>query len=94
VHSAAQSIITLVRLGDLHPESARLAHDVCRWTLDNLLDCAGWFVYQKTAWFTTRIPYMRWAQMWMLLALSDLLVATEAANTSKLSVKIEQLAKG
>ena len=73
VHSAAQSLITLVQLKDLHESSEALALKVCHWTLANLWNDAGYFSYQKRSWGTIDIPYMRWGQAWMLLALATLL---------------------
>lgn len=73
VHSAAQSIITLVRLKHLSESSLSLAIAVMDWSLRHLLDDEGYFYYQKTAHYTNRIAYMRWSQAWMLLALTSLL---------------------
>jgi hypothetical protein len=75
VHSAAQSMITLAALRDQHPENLSLAQSVCRWALANLRAEQGYFYFQKHPLYTNRIPYMRWSQAWMLLALSALLEA-------------------
>ncbi len=96
-HSAAQGIITLVRLGDLHRDNIRLAHTVCRWALENLLDPKGYFYCQQHARFINKIPYMRWGQAWMLQALSSLLQEqyyvpqprrSEAATCAQLSAVV------
>jgi len=73
VHSAAQSVITLVALQDLHPDSIALAHRVVAWTLRHMWDARGFFYYQSLPRYTNRIPYMRWSQAWMALALGTLL---------------------
>jgi hypothetical protein len=73
VHCAAQSIITLVELRDLHEANEALAQKVCRWAIANLWRDEGYFCYQKRSWGTIGIPYMRWGQAWMLLALATLL---------------------
>lgn len=70
VHSAAQAIITLGLLAGRDPRCARTRAAVERWTLDHLLHPGGYFMYQKRRIGTNRIPYMRWGQAWMLLALS------------------------
>lgn len=70
VHSAAQSIITLVRLKRVCVDNLRLARLVLNWTLANLWNAGGYFSYQQRWWGTIRIPYMRWSQAWMLLALA------------------------
>jgi hypothetical protein len=85
VHSAAQSIITLLQLKDLDQTSETLALKVCNWTIANLWNDAGCFSYQKRSWGTIRIPYMRWGQAWMLLALATLL-ENSAGVTSHNSV--------
>lgn len=69
-HAAAQAILTFVQGGterDLH-----LAHDVCEWTLSNLLDESGYFYRRIGRVFTDQTPYMRWSQAWLCHALSRL----------------------
>ena len=73
IHSAAQSIITLVRFKALSESSLPLAMSVLDWSLGHLLSGQGYFYYQKTTHYTNRISYMRWSQAWMLLALATLL---------------------
>jgi rhamnogalacturonyl hydrolase YesR len=73
IHSVAQSIITLLTLKDLDPENVRLAHSVLEWTMANLWDERGFFYHQKSQRITVKIPYMRWGQAWMLLALAALI---------------------
>jgi hypothetical protein len=73
VHSAAQSIITLLELKHLDRDNSHLARRVLRWALANLRAPCGFFFYQRNAWGTNKIPYMRWSQAWMLLALSVML---------------------
>ena len=73
VHCVAQSIITLLVLKDLDRDNVRLAHAVFRWSMNCLWDERGYFYYQQLRWLTNRIPYMRWAEAWMLLALCSLL---------------------
>ena len=73
IHSAAQSIITLLELGRLGDGNSELAQRVLAWSLENLRVRRGYFYYQKQAWGTIRIPYMRWGQAWMLLGLARIL---------------------
>lgn len=75
IHSCAQSIVTLVKLGSISEENQRLAEKVARWTLENMQHREGYFYFQKRRLFTNRIAYMRWSQAWMLKALVTLLVA-------------------
>jgi len=73
IHSAAQSVITLVALQDLHESSIGLAHRVLAWTLRHMWDARGFFYYQSLPRYTNKIPYMRWSQAWMALALGTLI---------------------
>ena len=73
IHSAAQAIITLLALRDLNPEHVNLARAVFRWSMEKMWDDRGYFYYQKHRCGTNRIPYLRWGQAWMLLALAPLL---------------------
>lgn len=73
IHAPAQLIITLSRLGKL-PENKDLAVKVLNWTIDNMQSEKGYFYYQKNKFFTSKIPYIRWAQAWMFYALSEYLL--------------------
>jgi rhamnogalacturonyl hydrolase YesR len=73
IHAPAQMIITLAKLGKLH-EFKNLASKVLNWTIDNMQSDEGYFYYQITKYFSSRIPYMRWAQAWMFYALSEYLL--------------------
>jgi len=70
VHSAAQGVITFAELKDLMPNAEAMAGRIVKWALDNLQDRAGFFYFQKHRWWTNKLSYMRWAQAWMLYALS------------------------
>jgi len=72
IHSSAQSIITLATLKDLGEDNIKLANTVFDWTVSNMWNARGYFYFQKHPWWTIRIPYMRWNQAWMLLALATL----------------------
>jgi hypothetical protein len=72
IHSPAQMIITLTKLGKFH-EYRNLAVKILNWTIDNMQSDEGYFYYQINKYFSSRIPYMRWAQAWMFYALSEYL---------------------
>jgi len=72
LHSPAQLIITLSRLGRLH-EYNNLADSVLEWTIRNMKSVEGFFYYKKYRYYTNKIPYMRWTQAWMFYALSEYL---------------------
>lgn len=70
VHSAAQGVITFVEMTDLMPNAKAMASRVVRWAIENLQSPTGFFYFQRHRFYTIKIPYMRWAQAWMLYALS------------------------
>jgi rhamnogalacturonyl hydrolase YesR len=72
IHAPAQLIITLSKLGEFD-EHRRLATKVLNWTIDNMQSEDGYFYYQFNRHFSSKIPYMRWAQAWMFYALSEYL---------------------
>jgi len=69
IHSPAQLIVTLFRLG-LLKNYKTLADKVLNWTINNMQDKKGYFYYQIKRKFNSKIPYIRWAQSWMFYALS------------------------
>jgi hypothetical protein len=73
IHAPAQMIITLARLGKFH-EYRYLADKVISWTIDNMQSDDGYFFYQINKYFSSKIPYMRWAQAWMFYSLSEYLL--------------------
>jgi len=75
IHSVAQSVITFVELKDLAEGNLPLARSAMNWGLRNMWDPRGFFYFQKLPYYTVRIPFVRWSQAWMLLALSTLLEA-------------------
>jgi len=75
IHHQAQGIITLSKLYDLFKKENYLdfAKKIAEWTVENMQDEMGYFYYQKWPFLTNKIPYIRWSQAWMMLALSSLL---------------------
>lgn len=71
-HAIAQAIITLIELAPYREGSLQGAQDVFEWALAHMRSDAGWFYYQKRRSLTVKIPYMRWSQAWMLLAMAYL----------------------
>jgi hypothetical protein len=73
IHCSAQGMVTCARLKDYDRRSMDMARKIGLWAIDNMHDRAGYFYYQKTRFFTNRIPYIRWSQAWMMYGLSRLL---------------------
>ncbi|MBP7608574.1 MAG: hypothetical protein KA760_03715 [Steroidobacteraceae bacterium] len=68
-HAAAVGIITLVQFAEFVPELLDRARRVVHWTLGNLWRGDG-FVFQRHRHYTIGVPYLRWSNAWMLLALA------------------------
>jgi len=75
IHSVAQSIITLIEFRDFADGNMPLVYSVLNWGLRNMWDARGFFYFQKLQYYKVRIPFMRWSQAWMLMALSTFLEA-------------------
>ncbi|HEY5587819.1 MAG TPA: delta-aminolevulinic acid dehydratase [Candidatus Paceibacterota bacterium] len=80
IHAPAQLVITLSKLGKFN-ERKELLDKVLNWTILNMQSDKGYFYYQKNKYFTSKIPYMRWAQAWMFYALSEYLLQAEEQQT-------------
>jgi uncharacterized protein YyaL (SSP411 family) len=70
IHCSAQGIVTCLKLEQFNPDSIKMAQKIANWAIDNMQDETGYFYYQKTRFYTNKIPYIRWAQAWMFYALS------------------------
>jgi len=79
IHCSAQGIVTCIKLAEYDDRSLGMAEKIARWAIENMQDKTGYFYYQKTKFYTNKIPYIRWAQAWMFYALS-MLLATDASN--------------
>lgn len=74
IHNQSQGILTLLHLGNVEEEYPQFAKTIADWTIDHFFDARkGYFYYRKLPLYTNRIPFMRWSQAWMLLALVHLL---------------------
>ncbi|NAS31633.1 delta-aminolevulinic acid dehydratase [Flavobacteriaceae bacterium R38] len=69
IHAPAQLVVTLSRLEVLQ-ENKDLINRVLGWTINNMQSEKGYFYYQKKKFFSSKIPYIRWAQAWMFYAFS------------------------
>lgn len=77
IHHQAQGILTFARASERDPAWADVGHTIARWTIANMQDPGGYFHYRKGRWLTNTIPYMRWGQAWMMLALARLLTTQD-----------------
>lgn len=70
MHSFAQAIFTLLKVGGTAADLA-LCDKVVQRAIDLLyLPDKGQFIYQKTRWLTNRINYIRWTQAWAYYSLA------------------------
>lgn len=77
IHNQSQGIITLAMLSDYRNDSNKLMKTIGDWTVDNMQDKKGFFYYRIFKSHTNKIPYMRWSQAWMFLALTKFSIATK-----------------
>lgn len=70
IHSCAQAIITGAKVAGLGLGGRALAERVLSWTLRNMRHPNGYFYFQKRRFYTHKVPFMRWSQAWMYLALA------------------------
>jgi rhamnogalacturonyl hydrolase YesR len=73
IHNQSQGIITLSKMSDSGMEYHDLAHKIAEWTIQNMQHRNGSFYHQVHRNYSIKIPYMRWSQAWMMLALATLL---------------------
>jgi hypothetical protein len=70
IHDQAQGIITFAEAPN--GQGLEAARRIADWTLSSMHHPAGYFFYLRYPWFTNRIPFIRWGQAWMLVALATL----------------------
>jgi hypothetical protein len=82
IHSCAESILVAATLYDERPEARELMQPLARWAIENMQTTAGSFAYMRRRALgrdvVHDIPYLRWGQGWMLLALSQYLLREAA----------------
>jgi hypothetical protein len=70
IHNQAQGIITFSKFSNYDEGYLPFAQQIAKYTIKHMQDSKGYFYYQIHKHFVNKIPYIRWAQAWMLLALS------------------------
>ncbi len=69
IHNQAQGIITFSMFAERNKGFKPFAEKILMWTIENMRSKKGYFIYRKFRLYSNRIPFMRWSQAWMLLAL-------------------------
>lgn len=70
MHSFAQAVFTLLKVGGTPADRALCDKVVQRAIALMYMPDKGQFIYQKTRWLTNRINYTRWTQAWAYCALA------------------------
>lgn len=73
IHSVAQSLITFITLRDLDRAANAQVSAVWNWAVRHMWDREGYFYYRVHRFGTVKVPYMRWSQAWMFLAMAAIL---------------------
>jgi len=81
IHNQAQGIITFSKFSDIDFKYEEMADSIVKWTINNMQDPSGFFYYQKYRGLTNKVPYIRWGQAWMFLALTDYLLMKQHINS-------------
>lgn len=80
IHNQAQGVITFLKLSEPDNNYKEKAEKILLWTIENMQDQRGFFYYQKYKFFINKIPYIRWSQAWMFLALTEFLANETKSN--------------
>ncbi len=83
IHHQSQGIITFNRLDHYASGEgyAEFAGTIASWTITHMQHPNGFFYYRKYRTGGNHIPFMRWGQAWMMLALSELLKTEKLTKT-------------
>jgi hypothetical protein len=80
IHNQSQGIITLALLSEYRKNSKEAMRTIAEWTIENMQDKQGFFWYRIFKSHTNKIPFMRWSQAWMFLALTHYSIIIEKAE--------------
>jgi hypothetical protein len=77
IHNQSQGILTFIRSTE-DPAYHDFANIIADFTIENMQDKrSGYFYYRLLPNYKITIPYMRWSEAWMMLALAELTSASE-----------------
>lgn len=80
IHAAASAISTLSRLSAYDQGSLAAASSVLTWTLEHMRRGDGRFAFQRHRFHRNAVPYVRWSDAHMMLALASYLAADNASD--------------
>ena len=82
IHCPAQFVASLSRL-NIFSENIQLIEKVLVWTIKNMQNKKrGYFYYQLKKFKSSKIPYIRWGQAWMLYGMSFYLLEMDKDEKS------------
>lgn len=73
IHNQSQGIITFAMFKSYDERYLPFAKKIAEWTTQNMQGGNGAFYYQKWPLISNKVPYMRWNQGWMMVALATLI---------------------
>lgn len=81
IHSCAEALMVAATLADDYAEARESLDPLAQWIIRNMQTPIGSFAYMRRRSLGREVvsdfPYLRWAQGWMLLALSQYLLARQ-----------------
>ncbi|WP_320045057.1 hypothetical protein [uncultured Desulfobacter sp.] len=80
IHNQAQGIITFSKFAGYDSIFREKAELILMWTIENMQDQKGYFYYQKYRFVINKIPFIRWAQAWMFLAMTEYQLMVSKVN--------------
>lgn len=79
IHCPAQLFVTIHRLNKFD-DNREMADKVMRWTIKHMQDKKGYFYYQLKKGISSKIPYMRWSNAFMMYAMSYYILNSNLNN--------------
>jgi len=84
IHNQAMGIICFSKLSNIFNDSLEKANEILLWTINKMQDRKGFFYTHYYPIFKNKIPYIRWGQAWMCLALVECLLKNLEAQDERI----------
>jgi rhamnogalacturonyl hydrolase YesR len=81
IHNQSQGIITFSKMSFLNSDYLTFSQTIAKWTVENMQDKKGFFHYRKLKYYSNKIPFMRWSQAWLFLAMAELTITLKKQNS-------------
>ena len=75
IHNCAEIILCCSKLNPIFADSHEISRNTLNWLFSNMYCDLGYFYYRKYPIFTSKTPFMRWGQAWMLYAVTEYLLS-------------------